>query len=42
MAKSINKLLAMHKYHEHVSNTEIKRNEIELIQKVILAKETWK
>lgn len=38
MVKSVNELLDMHKYHEHVFRTEIKRKEIELIQRVIVAK----
>ena len=38
MVKSVNELLDMHKNHENVFVTELKRKEIELLQRVIVAK----
>jgi hypothetical protein len=38
MVKAVNELLDMHKNHVHVEKTEGKRKEIELIQRVIVAK----
>ena len=38
MVKSVNELLDMHKSHENVFVTELKRKEIELLQRVIVAK----
>jgi hypothetical protein len=42
LVKSVNELLDMHKNHEHVSRLDDKRQEIEILQKVILAKRAKK
>ena len=38
MVKTVNELLDMHKNHEHVSRLDDKRQEVEILQKVILAR----